>query len=94
MDYINYSSINGSITNDSPTNSINTIISNINNSNSLINTISWSLNNLTIYISIKSILGEVNFNCNKINYNGFNVIKPQTEFTNNIALKQSINRLL
>ena len=38
--------------------------------------------------------GEENFNCNKFKYNGLNVFKTQTEFTNNIAFQQFVNKLL
>ena len=79
-------SINEVRTNDSLTTSSNTISSNINTSSENINTISGGLNNLTNYIGINTISGEINLNCNKINYNGLNVIKLQTEFTNNIAI--------
>ena len=85
-------SINGNITNTSLTSSLNTISSSINNINSSINTISGGLNNLQTYIS--TISGDINLNCNNINYNGLNMIKPQTQYTNNIAFQQFINQVL
>ena len=87
-------SINGSITNASLTSSLNTISSSINNINSSINTISGGLNNLQTYIGINTISGEINLNCNNINYNNLTMIKPQTQYTNNIAFQQFINQLL
>ena len=78
--------INSSITNDTLTNSINTISGNI-------NTISGSLNKLTNYIST-TVSGDININCNNINYNNLTMIKPQTQYTNNIAFQQFINQIL
>ena len=34
---------------------------------------------------------DPNLNCNKFNYNNLTVFKPQTEYTNNIAIQQFIN---
>ena len=78
-------SINGVITNNSLTTNINTISENI-------NTIRGSLNNLTNYIST-TISSYINLNCNNINYNELTMIKPQTQYTTNIAFQQFINQI-
>ena len=74
------------ITNDSLTTLINTISSNINTISEKGNTICCGLNKLQAYIGKITILGKINLNCNKINKISLNVIKPQTEFINNIEI--------
>ena len=87
-------SINGGITNASLTSSLNKISRTINTISGKISTISGGLNNLQTYIGINTISGDINLNCNNINYNNLNMIKPQTQYTNNIAFQQFINQLL
>ena len=91
---LNDITINGVLTNDLLTSSINTISSNINIISGNINTISGGLNKLQTYIGINTTSAEINLNCNKIYYTGLNIIKTQTEFTNNIAFQRFINQIL
>ena len=54
---------------------------------------SWSLNNLKNCLTT-TFSGDVTLTCNKFNYNGLTVFKPQKDFTNNIAFQQFINQML
>ena len=84
--------INGVLTNALLTSSLNRISWNTKTILGNINTISWSLNNLTNYLKTTTF-GDVKLTWTKFNYNNLTVFKPQTEYTNNIAIQQFINQL-